>query len=33
MQAVKKWQYVPARRGNETIPFWYIQPLSFSLDS
>ena len=31
MQAVKKWQYVPARRGNEAIPFWYIQPLSFSL--
>jgi protein TonB len=31
MQAIKKWQYVPARRGNEAIPFWYIQPLSFSL--
>ena len=33
MQAVKKWQYVPARRGNEAISFWYIQPLSFSLNS
>lgn len=33
MQAVKKWQYVPARRGNEAIPFWYIQALSFSLNS
>lgn len=33
LQAVKKWQYVPAHRGNEAIPFWYIQPLSFSLNS
>lgn len=33
MQAVKKWQYVPAHRGSEAIPFWYIQPLSFSLNS
>jgi protein TonB len=33
VQAVKKWQYVPARRGNEAISFWYIQPLSFSLNS
>jgi len=24
---------VPARRGNEAISFWYIQPLSFSLNS
>lgn len=32
MQAVKKWQYVPARRGNEAISFWYIQPLSFSIN-
>lgn len=32
LQAVKKWQYVPAHRGNEAIPFWYIQPLSFSLN-
>lgn len=33
MQAVKKWQYVPAHRGSEAIPFWYIQPVSFSLNS
>ena len=31
MQAVKSWKYVPAKRGDEAIPFWYVQPLSFNL--
>lgn len=33
LQAVKKWKYVPARRGDEAIPYWYVQPLSFSLNN
>jgi protein TonB len=33
MQAVKKWQYQPARKGQQAIDFWYVQPLSFSLGS
>ncbi|MBS1186073.1 MAG: hypothetical protein H6R04_91 [Burkholderiaceae bacterium] len=32
MTAVRRWRYVPARRGNEPIPYWYVQPISFSLD-
>lgn len=32
IQAVKKWRYQPARRGQQAIDFWYIQPLSFSLN-
>jgi len=26
---VKHWRYVPARRGNEAIPYWYVQPVNF----
>lgn len=33
LQAVKKWKYVPAKRGDEAIPYWYVQPLSFSLNN
>jgi protein TonB len=32
-EAVRRWRYVPARRGNEPIPFWYVQPVTFSLDN
>ena len=32
LDAVRQWRYQPARRGSEAIPFWYVQPLSFSLD-
>jgi protein TonB len=32
LQAVKKWRYKPARRGQQAIDFWYVQPLSFSLN-
>jgi len=33
LDAVKRWRYIPARRGNEPIPYWYVQPISFSLDA
>ncbi|HEY1058233.1 MAG TPA: energy transducer TonB [Limnobacter sp.] len=33
MTAVKKWKYVPAKRGNQPIAFWYVQPVSFVLNS
>ena len=29
LQAVKTWKYVPAKRGDKPIPFWYVQPVSF----
>jgi periplasmic protein TonB len=32
LEAVRHWRYQPARRGNEAIAFWYVQPLIFSLD-
>lgn len=31
LQAVRTWKFVPAKRGNEAIPFWYVLPLSFDL--
>jgi protein TonB len=31
--AVRQWRYQPARRGSEAIAFWYVQPLTFSIDS
>lgn len=30
---VRRWRYVPAHRGDEPIPYWYIQPITFSLDT
>jgi protein TonB len=33
IDAVRAWRYIPARRGNEPIPYWYTQPVRFSLDS
>jgi periplasmic protein TonB len=32
LEAVRNWRYEPARRGNEAIAFWYVQPVTFSLD-
>lgn len=32
MEAVRRWRYVPARRGSEAIPYWYVQAIAFSLD-
>lgn len=31
-KAVKSWRFVPAKRGNETIDFWYELPIEFSLN-
>jgi protein TonB len=31
LAAVKRWHYVPASRGGEPIPYWYVQPIVFSL--
>jgi len=31
IKAVKQWKYIPARQGDETIAYWYLQPLEFSL--
>jgi protein TonB len=31
MQSVKRWRYVPARRGNQPIPYWYRQPVDYQL--
>lgn len=33
LQAVKTWKYVPAKRGDQPIPFWYVQPVSFVLNN
>lgn len=32
LDAVKRWRYVPARRGGEPIPYWYAQPVDFVLN-
>lgn len=32
MKAVKRWRYLPAKRGDKAIPYWYLQPLEFSLN-
>ncbi|MDK2123000.1 energy transducer TonB [Parachitinimonas caeni] len=31
LNAVRRWRYLPAKRGDEPIPFWYVQPIEFSL--
>lgn len=31
LEAVRHWRYLPARRGTEPIPYWYVQPILFSL--
>ena len=33
LEAIRRWRYVPAKRGDEPIPYWYVQPLDFQLDS
>ena len=33
MQAVRRWQYVPAHRGGQPVDYWYIQTIIFSLES
>jgi protein TonB len=31
--AVERWRFVPARRGNESVPAWVLIPISFRLES
>lgn len=31
LEAVRRWRYVPAKRGGVAIPFRYVQPIEFSL--
>lgn len=31
LKAVRRWHYVAARHGDETVDFWYEQPIVFSL--
>ncbi|WP_024304487.1 energy transducer TonB [Pseudogulbenkiania sp. MAI-1] len=33
LEAVRKWRFIPARRGQEAIPFTFIVPVDFSLKS
>jgi len=33
LEAVKRWRYVPASRGGEPIPYWYVQPIAFVLNN
>jgi protein TonB len=32
LAAVRHWHYRPARRGDDAIAFWYVQPIAFTLD-
>lgn len=32
MKTVRHWRYVPAKRNGKPIPYWYVQPIRFSLD-
>lgn len=31
--AVRRWKFAPARRGNEAVPAWVLVPVSFKLES
>lgn len=32
LETVRHWRFIPARRGNESIAYTYLQPLEFSLN-
>lgn len=32
LEAVRRWRYLPARRGDEPIAYWYVQPIDFALN-
>lgn len=32
LRAVRRWRYIPAKRGDEPIPYWYVQPIDFVLN-
>lgn len=33
MKTVRNWRYVPARRGDQPIAWWYLQPIVFTLNN
>lgn len=33
LEAVRQWRYVPAKRGDQPIPYWYVQPIDFAMHS
>lgn len=33
LETVKRWKFVPARRGEQPVAAWVIVPISFSLRS
>ncbi|MDR2452478.1 MAG: energy transducer TonB, partial [Candidatus Accumulibacter sp.] len=33
MEAVRRWRFVPTRRGRENVPGWVLVPIQFSLES
>ena len=33
IEAVRRWRYLPARRGDEPIDYWYVQTIIFSLNA
>jgi protein TonB len=33
LDAVRRWRFVPARRGEQAIAQWHVQPITFSLDT
>jgi protein TonB len=33
LDAVKKWRFVPARRGSQTIAAWVEVPITFKLEN
>jgi protein TonB len=33
MEAVRRWRFVPARRGRDNVPGWVLVPIQFSLES
>ncbi|MBS0338129.1 MAG: TonB family protein [Proteobacteria bacterium] len=33
LDTVRRWKFVPAKRGNEAVPAWVLIPISFKLDA
>lgn len=31
LETVRQWRYVPAKRGDQPIPYWYVQPIDFAM--
>lgn len=33
VETVRRWKFVPAKRGNDAVSAWVLIPVSFKLDS